>query len=161
MKYYKIVNPKGHYGLVYKEGYNEDTLPFDPSGKCKPGGIYFAQKDILAFVDYGTELYEVEPVGEIYEEHNGITKKFKAHAVNLKYVGKIQDTKILKMLIDTGADIQAGDNNITWWAISNEHVEILKLLIDEGINISYINVRSALFTDNLETIKLLKEAINK
>jgi hypothetical protein len=31
MKYYKIINPKGHNGLIYQEGINEDPLPFNPS----------------------------------------------------------------------------------------------------------------------------------
>ena len=41
-KYFKIVNPDGHHDLVYHEGYNEDPLPFNPTGDCEPGGIYFA-----------------------------------------------------------------------------------------------------------------------
>jgi hypothetical protein len=30
-----------HFGFVYKEGLNVDHVPFDPSGECKPGGLYF------------------------------------------------------------------------------------------------------------------------
>ena len=66
-KYFKIVDPTGHNGLVYREGYNEDPLPFNPSGDCEPGGIYFTSTNILAFLKYGTDVYEVEPVGKFYE----------------------------------------------------------------------------------------------
>ncbi|MGC8739814.1 MAG: hypothetical protein ACP5UA_14395, partial [Candidatus Hydrogenedens sp.] len=87
LKFFKIVDPRGHNGLIYKEGYNEDIMPFYPSGDCAPGGIYFSGKDILAYITYGTEVYEVEPIGEIYE-NPGVPKKYKTHAVNLKYIGK-------------------------------------------------------------------------
>ena len=70
MNYYKIVNPKGHNGLIYKEGLNTDPLPFNPSGDCKSGGIYFAKEDIFAFLTYGTKVYQVEPVGEVYTNPN-------------------------------------------------------------------------------------------
>ena len=77
-KYFKIVNPNGHNGLVYHDGYNEDPLSFNPSGDCEPGGIYFSSTDILAFFDYGTDVYAVDPIGTIYE-NPGNPKKYKAH----------------------------------------------------------------------------------
>jgi len=133
MKYYKIVNPKGHNGLVYKEGYNEDPLPFNPSGDCTPGGIYFAREDILAFLNYGPELYEVEPIGEVYENPS-LPKKYKAHSVNLKYVGKINfDT--IKMLVKQGANIHAYDDYALCWASENGHLNVVKYLVKQGANI--------------------------
>lgn len=133
MKYYKIVNPEGHRGIIYKEGYNEDILPFNPSGDCEKGGIYFAREDILAFLDYGTELYEVEPVGEVYENPS-TPKKYKAHAVNLKYVGKINfDT--IKMLVEQGANIHADENGALRWASAHGHLEVVKYLVENGANI--------------------------
>ena len=94
-KYFKIVNPDGHNGLVYREGYNEDPLSFNPHGDCEPGGIYFSSRDILSFLSFGTEVYEVEPVGKIYE-NPGFPKKYKAHALNMKYIGKINDINTSK-----------------------------------------------------------------
>jgi hypothetical protein len=133
MKYYKVVNPKGHNGLIYKEGINEDPLPFNPSGNCSPGGIYFAKEDILAFVEYGTELYEVEPLSEIYE-NPGTPKKYKAEKVKLKYIGKITDIKILDMLINEGANIHAGNECALKFAYEMGYSKIFKYLIKNGAN---------------------------
>ena len=83
MKFYKVVDPAGHHGLIYHEGLNIDPLTFNPSGDCEPGGIYFSREDIFAFLNYGSLIYEVTPVGEIYE-NPGEPKKFKAHEVELK-----------------------------------------------------------------------------
>jgi hypothetical protein len=36
-----------HNGFTYKEGLNVDTLPFNPSGSCEPGGLYYTSLDHL------------------------------------------------------------------------------------------------------------------
>jgi hypothetical protein len=137
MKYYKIINPKGHNGLIYQEGINEDPLPFNPSGTCEPGGIYFAREDILAFLDYGTELYEVKPLSEIYE-NPGTPKKFKAKRVDLKYIGRITDIKILDMLLKEGANIHAGNESALKFAHEMGYSKMFKYLIKNGANDSVI-----------------------
>ena len=126
MKFYKVVDPRGHHGLVYKEGLNVDPLPFDPSGDCEPGGIYFAREDILAFLSYGSLIYEVTPVGEVYENPS-LPKKFKAHAVELKFVGDWkQDPSIIKRLVEMGADVHAWDDRAIIWAKTQEIKDYLK-----------------------------------
>ena len=49
MKFYKIVNPKGHYDIIYTEGLNTDVLPFNPSGDCKKVAYIFPGKIYLRF----------------------------------------------------------------------------------------------------------------
>jgi hypothetical protein len=45
---YKLLHAKyTNKGFTYKEGLNEDIHPFDPSGKCRPGGLYFFDNDQL------------------------------------------------------------------------------------------------------------------
>jgi hypothetical protein len=34
-------------GFIYQEGLNVDPLPFDPSGTCQPGGLYFTTLEYL------------------------------------------------------------------------------------------------------------------
>ena len=63
MDFYKIVNPKGHTGMIYKNGKNVDVLPFNPSGDCEPGGIYFSREDIFLFLDIGKVVFPLK-VGE-------------------------------------------------------------------------------------------------
>jgi len=157
MKYYKIVNPKGHHGMVYKEGLNTDILPFRPYGNCEPGGIYFSREDILAYLNYGTELYEVEPIGEVYE-NPGIQKKWKAHEVKLKYVGKVVDN--IQMLIDEGAGAHVDNNYALFWASRNGHIEIVKILLKNDVDIHGHNdyaIRSASQNGHFELVELLLE----
>jgi len=132
MKYYKIVNPKGHRDMVYKEGLNTDVIPFFPHGDCVSGGIYFSREDILAFLDYGTELYEVEPIGEVYE-NPGTPKKWKAHEVKLKYVGKVIDN--IQMLIDDGADVHSTEDHALRWASIYGLTGIVKILVENGADV--------------------------
>ena len=132
MKYYKIVDPSGHNGLKYYAGYNEDPLPFNPSGSCEPGGIYFAKEDILAFLWAGTELYEVEPVGPVYE-NPGKPKKYKAHAVYLRYIGRVQDN--IEFLIKRGADVQVNNDFPLRYFVNLGALQTVKILIKHGANI--------------------------
>ena len=158
-KYFKIVNTKGHNGLVYRDGYNEDPLPFNPNGDCESGGIYFASSDILLFLDYGTDVYEVEPVGEIYE-NPGEPKKYKAHALNMKYIGKIEDVNTIKYLIENGADIYTYDNYALLWFAEYGHLEVVKYLIEQGADIHTYNdaaLRLSANNGHLEVVKYLVE----
>jgi hypothetical protein len=53
-KYYKITNKiETHNDLQYHDGLNIDIIQFKPYGDCEAGGIYFASKDIMAFLEYG------------------------------------------------------------------------------------------------------------
>jgi hypothetical protein len=161
MKYYKIVDPAGHNGMVYKEGLNIDILSFNPSGDCEPGGIYFAKEHIFAFCEYGTEVYEVEPVGRIYENPGVCPKKFKAHQVNLKYVGKLWDIKTLKILLDDGADIHADDDYALRWGSYMGHFEVVKFLVENGANIHAENDDALRWAKTQEIRYYLNSIIDK
>jgi len=157
MKYYKIVNPEGHHGMTYKEGLNTDVLSFRPSGDCEPGGIYFSREDILEFISYGTELYEVEPIGEVYE-NPGTPKKWKAHEVKLKYIGKVIDN--IQMLIDEGADVHVDNDYALQWASLDGHLKIVKVLLENDADVHANEdcaLRTASIKGHLEVVKLLLE----
>lgn len=162
MKYYKIVNLEGHHDLVYHEGLNIDPKPFNPSGDCDPGGIYFARKDILAFINYGTELYEVEPVGDVYENpsEDGEPKKWKAHSVILKHIGKILDLNSLKMLFEQGANIHACNDSALRIAALHGRLDVVKYLVEQGSDIHAwddIALRLAASNGHTEIVKYLVE----
>ena len=134
MKFYKWINKDGHRGLIYKEGLNVDPHPFNPSGDCRPGGMYYSREDILAFIDYGEDLYEVEPVGlEVYENPY-IPIKWKAHQVELKYVGKRTDGTVIQMLLDEGANIHVEDGFPLTWALRGRLLDVVRLLLKHGAN---------------------------
>ena len=61
-KYFKILNKdRNHNGFQYKIGLN--VLPqgeFARTGSCVPGGFYYTTiENILEFIDYGIDLFEV------------------------------------------------------------------------------------------------------
>ena len=130
MKYYKILNEEEcHNGLQYKTGLNVDPLPFNPSGDCKPGGIYFAREDILAFLNHGSWIREViiPEDAQVYE-NPGEPKKWKADKVILRERERI-DVDVIKRLIKEGADPRVCDNEALIWAAENGHTEVVRLLI--------------------------------
>jgi len=61
VNFYKILNKEEvYFGVKYHDGLNEDPRPFNPSGDCEPGGIYFAREDILAFLSYGPWIRQLD-----------------------------------------------------------------------------------------------------
>jgi len=158
MKYYKIVDSEaGHNGLFYKEGRNIDPLPFNPSGNCESGGIYFSREDIFCFWDYGDEVYEVTPISEIYE-NPGFVKKWKCKEIDLKYVGKTNELKTIKHLIEDGADIHVDNGHILYLASKNGYLEIIKYLVEQRANIHADNdcaLRNASEDGFLDIVKYL------
>jgi hypothetical protein len=163
MNYYKITNQDEiHHKLQYKTGLNVDVLPFNPSGDCESGGIYFARKDILAFLDCGPWIRKVTiPEDAKVYENPGSPKKWKADKVILGRRSKIT-TKKIKQLIEEGADLRADNSGVLRWAVWNGHLGIVKLLLKNGAdpkaNDSYA-LRWAAEYGHLEIAKLLKEAI--
>ena len=139
MKYYKVVNRKGHRGVKYKNGIVTDPLPFNPSGNCEKGGLYFARKDILSFLHYGDHIYEVEPIGEVYQ-NPGFPKKYKAHSLKLKYVGNWKkDINVIDRLFEDGADIHACNDEALRSSAENGYLEVVQYLIEKGADIHAAN----------------------
>jgi len=156
-KYFKVVNPVGHHGMKYKEGYNEDIISFNPSGNCLPGGLYFTCEDIFAFWHFGSDVYEVEPIGEIYEEL-GSPRKFKTHALNMKNLGKTWDVEVIKYLVEHGANIHVCDNWLLKQASTRGYLNVIKYLVENGVDIHVENdcaLRYSAQNGHLEIVKYL------
>jgi len=160
MKFYKVVNSKkGHHGLFYKEGRNIDPLDFNPKGNCETGGIYFSREDIFAFFCYGDEVYEVIPISEIYE-NPGSPKKWKAKEVDFKYIGKTNELKTIKHLVEDGANIESNDYLILRVSSIEGQLDIIKYFIEQGIDIHLNNdmmLENSSVNGHLDIIKYLIE----
>ncbi|MDD4081983.1 MAG: ankyrin repeat domain-containing protein [Sphaerochaetaceae bacterium] len=145
MDYYKILNEKEyHHGLQYKFGLNVDPKEFNPSGDCSPGGIYFSREDIFAFIHYGPWIRKITlpKDAQVYENPGG-PKKWKADRIILGKKEKIT-AKVIKRLIDEGADPNVDNSWILVWAAKCKYLEIVKLIIP------YINSKIA-FNQALNT----------
>ena len=108
MDYYKITNKKEeHRGMRYKTGLNIDSQPFHPYGSCTGGGIYFARKDILAFLGYGSWIRRVTlPKNTCIYKDPGTVEKWKASRVRLGKRTMIT-LPVIKRLVKEGANPNA------------------------------------------------------
>jgi hypothetical protein len=81
-----------HNGFQYQDGLNTDTVPFNPSGSCKPGGLYYTTLEFMPnFIGYGTKIANVEipPESKIYADPEG--KKWKSSSVVLSNILPLKD----------------------------------------------------------------------
>lgn len=129
MRFYKITNEEErHNGMQYKTGLNVDVMPFNPTGVCEPGGIYFSREDILHFIEYGIWIREVTiPDGEPVYENPDFPKKWKAHRVILGERKRI-NIRIIKNLIKIGVNLKGCLHKIAIWASKQNHLNIIKWL---------------------------------
>ena len=89
--YYRLtVSNECHNGFKYKTGRNIDPLPFNPTGMCKAGGLYFCHATrLFLYRDWLTEcndtwIREVD-LSEMKDEPVWcMPDKFKAHQLVLK-----------------------------------------------------------------------------
>ena len=75
-----------HFNFTYKKGLNVDTEPFNPTGECSKGGLYFCEesKCRFYFCHYGSKLALVEIPNDsrVYVEED----KFKADKLIIKKI---------------------------------------------------------------------------
>jgi len=133
MKFYKIVDSEnGNYGIFHKEGINVSEEIFDPKSNDTKNGIYFHKEDIFSFAYFGKDVYEVEPLSEVYDSLN---KRFKCEKVNLKHIGKLSDLKTIKHLVEDGANIHAENNHLFCFACEKGYLDIVKYLVELGVDV--------------------------
>ncbi len=159
MRYYKILNESEcHNGLQYRDGLNVDPVPFQEEGSCVPGGIYFASKDILAFLDMGPWIREVTlPSDAKWVKDPSEPEKFRANRVVLGPRRKIT-APVVEELLDEGADVHARCDEALLLASAHGHLKVVKLLLKHGADVHAHDdraLRLASKKGHLEVVKLL------
>ena len=99
-KFVKLTNKEEkHNGYEFKSGLNVDTVPFDPQGSCRAGGIYFCELGKLSkWLEYGYQrMYYARVVSipddaQVYEEED----KWKADKLVLGERRTIAELEIWK-----------------------------------------------------------------
>lgn len=82
-----LQNSLVHHGFQYRAGLNVDTVPFDATGECRPGGLYFTTtQHARVWAHMGSLVADVElPAdAQIYCEPCGT--KFKADKIILSNI---------------------------------------------------------------------------
>jgi len=93
-----------HHGFTYKEGENVDILPFNPSGSCREGGLYFTiEKYISLYFSMGDLVADVTlPANaKVYDDPTG--NKWKADRIiisNIRTIAEYLNNKDEESLID-------------------------------------------------------------
>lgn len=91
-QYYKVINPKGHHGFMYKLGLNVDPnpRPLKEVGSCSQGALYFTDKENLpGFRGYGTMIGWITPKSPAKLDQQG--DKWKAHSIEVTKMLPIKD----------------------------------------------------------------------
>lgn len=157
MNYYKILyKNKTHNDLVYKEGLNRDFVPFNPTGSCRPGGIYFARKDILAFLYVGPLICKVTlpKDARIYKDP-GRVEKWKTDKIILSKAKKV-NIAVIKKLIKEGANVHASDDRVLRWASQCGYLDIVKCLIKNGADVHANNNMALQYASHVGHFNIVK-----
>ncbi len=96
----KLTNEKEiHNGFRFQTGLNQDVIPFNPKGDCRPGGFYFTEVEKLPmWLNYTGEamiysrLVNLPDDAKVCEQ----TDKFKANIIVLGHIKKITGMHIWK-----------------------------------------------------------------
>jgi len=131
MNYYKILNEnEKHHKMKYKTGLNKDIIKFNPKGSCEPGGLYFSREDIFAFLNYGPWIRKVtlEKDSKVYKNPGFGSVKWKTDKFILGERKKIS-TKVIKKLINEGANIKSNRYEVLHWASRYGYFKLVEYLI--------------------------------
>jgi len=162
-RYYKITSEdECRHGLQYADGLVVDPVPFQPSGDCAPGGIYFVGRDIFAFLGYGPWVREVTlpPDAQVYE-NPGTPEKWKADRVILGPRRRWSDPAVMQDLLDAGADVHADEDYALRRAAADGHADCVRLLLDAGADVHAgedLALRWAAWNGHADCVRLLLDA---
>ena len=81
-----------HRDMKYKEGLNEDSIEFNPTGSCRPGGLYYTDfNHFFTFMHHGELIADIEVPhdAKIYPDPAG--NKWKANKLIVNDIRPIRD----------------------------------------------------------------------
>ena len=150
--FYKVLRSDlMHHGFKYQLGLNVDTNPFNPSGSCQNGGLYFTNiKHLFEFLDYGQQIafVEIPDNSQIYIEKD----KFKANQIIIKRI--LSDTEFLELLKTNLVKLQS---DICVYVAKSGHLETLKWARAHGFSWNERTCAYAAANGHLETLKWARD----
>ena len=161
IKRWKLTNEaETHNGLQYHDGLVADPLPFndDPSASCCPGGIYFAGRDTLAFIEGMTWAREVSlpPNARVVLDPSS-PEKWRADRVILG--PRVPIAQAIPDILAAGADLHADDDQALCWAAERGHLPVVQALLAAGADLHANDDQALCWAANCghtEIVKLLQ-----
>ena len=96
--FYKILRSDlTHNGFTYKVGLNVDTVPFNPSGSCQSGGLYYTDiENLFGFLCFGDLIADI--VIPVYAKTYADPQKdkWKADKLEITRITPIGDHELFK-----------------------------------------------------------------
>jgi hypothetical protein len=137
--YYKITNEKeNHHGYQYKDGLNVLDKPFETTGSCVVGGLYFTTKEYIHhFLDYGGNngwLREITLPDDALMVQDSETSLVKYRADKI-ILGKRMPLYCKETVQECPWIITKNYcNNGLEYACCNGHLDIAKYMVECGAN---------------------------
>jgi hypothetical protein len=182
--YYKITNEKeNHHGYQYKDGLNVLDKPFEPTGSCVVGGLYFTTKEYIHhFLSYGCWLREITlpDDAQMVQDSGTDPVKYRADKIILGkrrhlycketvqecpwiFINDYYNTGLEYACIHGHLDIakymvECGANNFNyglWYACENGHLDIVKYMVECGAYNFNNGLENACYNGRLDIAKYM------
>lgn len=118
-----------HNGFQFRDGLNSDTVEFDPTGECSPGGLYFCeQSKIMKWIDYDGQMFYIRHViipddARVYIEEN----KFKADRIILGTRKLIFDDKFFRMRLNPRSQFTSEADSLFAMKNHKDYIDLIPL----------------------------------
>jgi len=142
---YKLTNEdENHNNFQFTDGFNIDYIPFDPTGSCHSGGLYFTEYDKIGMWIYYNKqkmkyIRKVEIINDskVYVEDN----KFKADKFILRERILLEDFEGWND--KTFCKIAVQQNGLALEYVINQTEKICKLAVQKnGLALQYVIVQT-------------------
>ncbi|AVG46616.1 ankyrin repeat protein [Acanthamoeba polyphaga mimivirus] len=151
--YCKVLNANfNQKGYQYNEGLNILDKPFENTGSCVPGGLYFTNiNNIFKFINYGIYLVKVTIPEDAQMVKDPDNDKWRADKIIISDKRDLRQIDTIKYLVENGANIKRDYHFMIDFAINNGLHDILEYILtickDIGIKLSVPNVLPIYSTD--------------
>jgi hypothetical protein len=142
--FYKVLNEKcNHHDFQYEHGLNIDTIEFNPTKECSPGGLYFTEAcKLIRWCTCGIYICKVTIPDEarVYIEDN----KFKADMIYVDLDNKtlIKDFKFESNDIDIIKAVQYDGYALKYVPENLRTEEICKIAVQQnGYALEYVPIK--------------------
>lgn len=157
-RFYKFIkHDMTHHQFTYKLGLNVDTIPFNPKGTCKAGGLYFTDfANLTCFQIFGSQIgiIEIPDDAQVYVEH----QKFKANKFILHELIDVNNEGDLKNLINIESDFRSADYEYkTVQNINTNYQTKFSILCKQMLSKTFEKVRQQRFEQEKQQFEQQKQ----